>query len=106
MAGSSEDLPDIASGEPVEQRKREKATLQSLNERLETVLGNIRRDNIKLNRTIKDHEGEIATCEEVKAIINEEQARLEQEMQNMVLKNASMVGNKVSAAHSKAGIFH
>jgi hypothetical protein len=95
---------EVTPGSPGEQRRREKATLNNLNERLETVLGNIRKDNIKLARTIKDHEGDVRYAEDVVRITEEEQARLDREAQDLLLKNATMMGTKINSAHAKAGM--
>jgi len=95
---------DAIPGSPKEQRKKEKATFKTLNDRLETVLGNIRRDNIKLARTIKDHEAEVGSAKEVLDIANNEKERLAKEMDDILAKKASMMGNKVGSAHAKAAL--
>jgi hypothetical protein len=62
----------MAPGSPGEQRRREKTTLQALNERLEGVLVNIRRDNIIKARQIKDFVADAKQKEEISGLVKED----------------------------------
>jgi hypothetical protein len=67
-----------------EQRRREKATLQQLNARLELVLVNIRRDNIAKARQIKDYNEEATVAGEVSGIVKDEQRGVDKGLREVI----------------------
>lgn len=91
-------------GSPGEQRRKEKLILQSLNERLETVLVNIRRDNVKLSRNIRGHDDIMKNNDAAIAIINEEQGHLEKDMDDIHSRHSVMIASKLNNALAKAGM--
>lgn len=91
-------------GEPGEQRRREKAILQQLNQRLETVLGNIRRDNITKARQIRDLEERVQMANDVGAVLGEDQASLDKTSQDVKREKFSQMSRVTKLVGIKQGI--
>jgi len=90
-------------GSPGEQRKKEKVHLQKLNDRLEAVLGNIRRDNIKKARFIKDYEEEARTAIDVAQLTTEDQAVLDKFLNDIIhIKSQQIHKSTKNISQSKA----
>lgn len=98
--GDSSKVP----GSPGEQRRKEKAQLQKLNERLQTILGNIRRDNIKKARQIRDFEEEAKTAGDVSAITKEDLSVLDKFLGDVIFVKSQQIQKSTKIINTGKGL--
>ena len=90
---------------PGEQRRKEKARLKQLNERLESVLVNIRRDNIIKARQIKDLDGEARANVDVSVIVKDDQHNVDRTLREVIHGKSVQLAKVAKNSKSKKGNF-
>lgn len=91
-------------GSPGDQRRKEKVILQKLNDRLEGVLGNIRRDNIKKARQIRDFEEEAKIAGDLCEITQEDHGVLDKFLKDVIFVKSQQIHKSTKTINISKGI--